>query len=164
MNSKFLFPYKFKAAGLIFLVLGMTLIILTSFITDEIEFLNVPVPAIWYKGLSFGSGYDSNRFFSIVNNNILDEIASSFFIIGSLFFAFSKEKHEDEFISKLRLDSLLAATYINYGLLIFAILFFYGLAFMTVLIYNMFSLLIIFIIRFRYVLYKSKKSAEWAID
>ncbi|MGB3922738.1 MAG: hypothetical protein WBL00_02275, partial [Bacteroidales bacterium] len=89
-------------------------------------------------------------------NNVLDEISSILLIIGALLIAFSKEKTEDEFISKIRLESLVWATYINYAILIFAIIFIYDMTFLWVLVFNMFTLLVFFLIRFNWALYKSK--------
>ncbi|MBQ0739534.1 hypothetical protein J9332_35040, partial [Aquimarina celericrescens] len=86
-----------------------------------------------------------------------DEFVELLLIIGGLCIAFSKHKNEDEFISKLRLDSLLWATYINYGVLIFSILFIYWLSFFYVLVANMITILLLFIIRFYWVLAKSSK-------
>ena len=48
---------------------------------------------------------------------------------------------------------------INYILLLLAFLFVYGTDFLIVMIYNMFTVLIIFIVRFNYILYKNSKTA-----
>jgi uncharacterized membrane protein len=70
---------------------------------------------------------------------------------------FSKEKNEDEFITNLRQSSLYWAVIVNYILLLFAFVFLYGIAFLNVMLYNMFTILIIFIVRFNYVLYRTSK-------
>ncbi|MGK0390236.1 MAG: hypothetical protein ACI94Y_002987 [Maribacter sp.] len=155
MNNRFLLNNRFQTPGLILFILGLILAVL-SYSFQEIPFFDVHVFAIWIQDLGLGTS-DSNHFLTIIENNIFNEITATFLIIGGIFFAFSKEKNEDEFINRLRLDALLIATYINYGLLLFATLFIYDMAFFHVLIYNMFTLLIIFIVRFRYVLYQSKK-------
>ena len=90
-------------------------------------------------------------------NNISDEIAAVLLIIGGILVSFSKTKDEDEYISKIRMESLIWATYVNYGVLILAIFFVFDLSFFSVLIYNMFTILFFFIIRFHYVLYKTKR-------
>jgi hypothetical protein len=66
-----------------------------------------------------------------------------------LFIAFSKEKIEDEFISRLRLESLQFAVYLNYMILTLQILLVHSTAFLDIMVYNMFSVLLLFIIRFR---------------
>lgn len=95
------------------------------------------------------------HFFTMIETNITNTLVGVFFIIGALFVSFSKEKNEDEFISKLRLSSLLWAVLVNYILLLVSFLFIYGSSFLTVMVYNMFTVLIIFIVRFNYILYKN---------
>ena len=68
------------------------------------------------------------------------------FTIGALFVGFSKQKNEDEYIASVRHDSLLWATYVNYMLLILSMLFIYDAGFFTVMVYNMFTVLIIFLL------------------
>jgi Ca2+-dependent lipid-binding protein len=81
--------------------------------------------------------------------------------LGAVMVAFAKEKHEDEFIAKIRLESFLWATYINYAILLFSFLFFYGIGFMYVMIFNMFTIIILFIVRFNYILYRSTKQLQY---
>ena len=155
MKTKLLFPYRFKKIGWILLVPATVLGILYLFFDFEPDLLKVNVFAIYATG-EFLSG--SSRLFQMVGNNITDEIAAVLFIVGALFVAFSREKTEDEFISKTRLESLVWATYVNYAILIFCILFFYDMAFFWVMILNLFTILIFFILRFYFILYLSKKS------
>ncbi len=72
--------------------------------------------------------------------------------------SFSKEKREDEFIANLRLSSLLWSVWVHFVLLLLAFLFIWGFSFLNVMVYNMFTILIIFIIRFNYLLYRGTKS------
>lgn len=111
------------------------------------------------KVFAFFSGYfvEKSQNFSFINDNISNEIIGVLLIVGALFVGFSREKKEDEFIANLRLSSLLWAVYVNYILLLLSLLFVYGTAFLTVMMYNMFTVLIIFIVRFNYVLYKNSK-------
>ena len=48
------------------------------------------------------------------------------FSSGALLVSFSKEKNEDEFITEIRLSSLLWAVCVSYTLLLVAFLFVYG--------------------------------------
>ena len=75
-----------------------------------------------------------------------------------MFIAFSKEKNEDEFINKIRLDSLVWATYVNYIVLIISTIFVYEFTYLWVMIINMLTTLIFFIIRFNWQLIKLKKA------
>jgi hypothetical protein len=96
--------------------------------------------------------------FKMQEINITQTLIGVLFIIGGLLIMFSKEKIEDEYITKIRLTSLLWAVLINYSLLIVAFVFVYNLAFISVMIFNMFTILIIFIIRFHFLLYKNSKN------
>ena len=91
---------------------------------------------------------------SFSDNNFTDEIAAIGIIAGLLIAGFSKVKVEDEYIQKLRLDSLLWATYVNYALIILTIIFIYGEDFLLVMMYNLFTFLIFFVIRFHIYLAK----------
>jgi hypothetical protein len=88
--------------------------------------------------------------------NLTDEIALTGTIAGLLMIAFSKEKTEDEYISTLRLESLQKAVLIHYILLVIATWAVHSLAYIQVMVYNMLTIPIIFIIRFHYVLAKNK--------
>ncbi|MFC2131263.1 hypothetical protein ACFLSQ_07500 [Bacteroidota bacterium] len=100
-------------------------------------------------------GKDS--FFTVVETNILPSLIMLLFLISALLVAFSKEINEDEYISKVRLDSLIWAVLINYLLLLISIIFIYELAFLWILLFNMFTILILFIIRFNLILFKERR-------
>jgi len=89
--------------------------------------------------------------------NLTDELALTGIIVGLLFIAFAREKTEDEYIAQTRLESLKWAVLINYILLLVATWLVHGFAYIDVMMYNMLTVLIIFIIRFNYVLNSSKK-------
>jgi hypothetical protein len=91
-------------------------------------------------------------------DNITDEIALTGIIVGLLLIAFSREKQEDEYINSIRLQSLQWAVLINYVLLIAATWIVYGLAYIDVMVYNMLTVLIIFIVRFHLALRKEKRT------
>ncbi len=156
MKTKLLFPNKFKRIGWIILVPSAILGILIMFFDFKLKLLNVKVFAIISDEFT-----SPVSFFRIIKNNITDEIIGILFIIGAILVAFSKEKYEDEFIAKIRLESLVWATYVSYFILIICVLFVYGFSFFTVMVFNMFTILIFFIIRFYYMLYKSNKSMSY---
>lgn len=152
MKTHYLLPCNFKKIGWMLLVLGIIPGIIFLINASGPEFLKIQVLAI-----AEASVFGSTKLFSVIENNIFDEIIGLLIIVGALFVAFSKEKSEDEFISKIRLESLVWATYVNYAILILAILFIYDMTFLWVLIFNMFIILVFFLIRFNWVLIKSKK-------
>lgn len=141
MVHKLLLPNRFKSIGWSLLILAIILLIIVSILESHNYFEHSDISLITSKSV---------QFFTNTINPVL-------FIIGCLFVGFSKEKKEDEFIAELRLSSLLWAVLVNYILLIFAFIFIYGGNFFNVMIYNMFTVLIIFIARFNYLLYKNSK-------
>ena len=156
MKSRFLIAHKYKPLGWFLFTLGFILGIVLMIYDYEYPNWEVSVfPLIGETGF-----LSSNPAFEWNVNNIADEIASVLIIIGGILVAFSRTKDEDEYISKIRMESLIWATYVNYAILILAILFVFDMSFFSVLIYNMFTILLFFMVRFHYLLYKSKKVIE----
>lgn len=151
MKSNYLFPPRFKKIGWLLFIPGTLLGILLLALQFDLEVLDVNVPAIAKQPI-----FGKVEFFTTTENNILDEIIALLLILGSLLIAFSKEKKEDEFISKIRLESLVWATYVNYIIILLTILFIYDMVFFWVLVFNLFTLLFFFILRFQWALYKFK--------
>jgi len=152
MISKLLLPNKYKKWGW-FILIPATLIgsilLFGNFRTLELKSKTF---AIFSDELFYGA-----QFFSIIKTNVTPTIVGVLFIVGALVVGFSKEKNEDEFIASIRMSSLIWAVVVNYILLLVSFLFFYGMAFFSVMVYNMFTTLIIFIARFNYLIYKNSK-------
>ena len=155
MSNKLLLPNKYKLIGWYLLIPTTILGVFLSFTEFESLQINTKVFAIFSDQV-----FRESKFFSFIETNITSTIIGVIFIIGAMLVGFSKEKREDEFIEKLRLSSLLWAVWVNYILLFLSLIFIYGTAFLTVMIYNMFTVLIIFIIRFNYILYKNSKAVS----
>ena len=150
MKATYLVPNHCKIYGWILFVVGICGGI-AMYITDfeAIEALKVSVFTIYSDPILSKPSY-----FTFIENGIFDELVSIFLIVGGLLIGFSKEKVEDEFIYKLRKDSLVWALIVNYSILLFAILFIYDMTFMHILLFNMFTPLLFFI--FRFTLLKSR--------
>ncbi len=146
MKTNFLFPHRFKTIGWIIFIPSVVLGILYLFFDFTPDILSSKALFI-----------ESSDMFSMTNNNLIDEISGVLIITGLLMIAFSKEKTEDEYIARIRLESLVRAVYINYIILIIGMIFIYGTNFLFLLIFNMFTILIFFIIRFNWVLYQLNK-------
>lgn len=154
MSTKLLFPHAYKRVGWVILVPSTIAGLLLTYYGFEAKILKATVPAFFYDEL-LGTQY----FFKLVRTDITVTCIGLLFIVGSILVGFSKEKREDEYIANLRLTSLLWAVYVNYGLLFIAFLFIYGTNFFNVMVYNMFTTLIIFIMRFNYLLYRNTQSS-----
>lgn len=155
MLTQLLLPNRFKKIGWFILVPSLVLGIILISKGYEAEWLNLRVFSLFNDSI-FGS--TTSRDFTFVETNVTNTIVGILFLVGALMVSFSKEKREDEFIANLRLSSLLWSVWVNYALLLLAFVLVYGLAFFSVMVYNMFTILIIFIIRFNYILWRSTKS------
>ena len=153
MTNKLLLPNKFKLIGWCILIPVTVLGIILCFNDFSALEYETNVFSILRQGFM-----DDDQWFVLFKANITNTIVGVLFIVGAMFVGFSKEKREDEFIEKIRLSSLLWAVWVNYGLLTLGFLLVFEMAFVNVMMYNMFTVLIIFIVRFNYVLYKSNKT------
>ncbi len=155
MDVKYLFPARLKIWGWVILIPSAVLGLIDLFVEWQPAFFNWMVPAL-YKNEILGE----TTYFGMVDNNVLNEIFGILIIVGGILVAFSKVKNEDEFITKIRLESLVWATYINYIVLLLAFVFVYDMGFLWVMIFNMFTILLFFIIRFNWQLQKLKLNAK----
>ena len=155
MNARFLFSQAFKPIGWFLLLVGIVLEIILMLNDFEYPTIEMSIYPLIGEHDMF-----SKPHFEWSKNNIADEIAAILIIVGGIFVSFSKTKDEDEYISKIRMESLIWATYVNYMVLLVAILFVFDLTFFNVMICNMFTILLFFIARFQFMLYKSKKGFQ----
>lgn len=153
--TSLLLPHRFKKPGWFILIPAALAGILISIMDFDAQLLKGTVFAIANDPL-----LGEDRFFSFIKTDLTNTVVGSLFIIGGLLVGFSREKKEDEFIANLRLTSLLWAVWVSYILLLLAFLFIYGAVFFSVMVYNMFTVLIIFIIRFNFLLYKNAVPAN----
>jgi len=151
MNYLFDNKYK-KISGLVFYL--TTIIGLYLLITDKIlDLFTLNVYSLFsesFSDLTYGGGW--------IENGLGDEIFTTIIIISGLVNSFCKEKIEDELISKIRLESLTISLFISYGLVMLSTFLIYNLSYMYVLVFNLFIILILFNLVFRYRLYKHYKS------
>ncbi|HSF45246.1 MAG TPA: hypothetical protein VLA58_04525 [Chitinophagaceae bacterium] len=142
MTTKLLLHHKYKRIGLLLLIPSLILGAFCRFGELEFPWLNTP----WRTGSGFLDG----------QINFTNELALTGVIASLLMIAFAREKQEDEYINAMRLESLQWAVLINYVLLIVATWLVHGFAYIDVMMYNMLTVLIIFIIRFNLVLRKNR--------
>lgn len=151
MQTRYLLPNRLKFVGLIISIPAFVLMILNLQYGFTLRFLDYEVKGL--QKISFDNGF----LFNIQFNNFTDEIGSLLLIIGLLLIAFSKEKDEDERISKLRLESLLWSVFINSVFISISIILFYSELFLKIMAYNICTTLILFIIRFHLIIYFERK-------
>ena len=88
---------------------------------------------------------------------LVNNIAIIGTVSGAILATCSQEKIEDEMVRQIRLNSLLVALYVNYAVLIVCSLLVYDLDFLLVMMYNMFTMLLIFMVVFRYRMWRLNK-------
>jgi len=148
MATRFLFPHRCKMVGFFILAVAFLFGIIFNNYFDGFWVVDVKF-LTWMKAGNPAS-------FSSVDMTLT--ITLFLFITGGLLAAFSKEKVEDEFVSSLRLSSLMWAVFINYVILLLAVLFIYGLNFINVLMFNTVTILLIFIVRFNYLFFRYSRT------
>ena len=147
MRTNYLFPFNTRYFGI-----GLVLI-------------HIPIKLIW--DALYPSGYNHLHSTSADSPDFLFSLPHLFFIgttlmvlVGLFLIAFSRERVEDEQIIQLRLDSLRWAIYVNYGILLFSLVFTYGQEVYHILLLNIWLPLLFFILRFQWVLYRLNRSAR----
>ncbi|MCK0204222.1 hypothetical protein [Ornithobacterium rhinotracheale] len=148
MKTKFLIPRNFKWLGLALVLIGIALWTYSTF---------KPNFGIETKVFAFWGYFEEDKIFDFSSRDILYTLVNVLWIVGGLMIAFAREKVEDEFIEKLRLESFQWAFLVNYLILLVLFIFVYGFAFINVLIFSIYTVLILFILRFHYLLFKQKK-------
>lgn len=151
MKSSLLISHRWKTPGWI-LTLPAVAAGLYFWFREDFEYWPIVVPKwadqlLWIDQFTFGSPQDAP-----VTIYILDEVITLALLVGLLLLAFSREKLEDEYIQRIRLESLQWAILINAVLLILFTVFVHGSPFFSVMTFNMFTPLLIFVGRFYYII------------
>ncbi len=143
MTTQFLLSHRFKFIGWCLAIPSLIwLVLVFIFDMDFLSFLK----------------YDKEVWFKMSNESFSDEVFCISFLIGMLLIAFSAEKIEDERVQRLRLEAFQWAVLANSLILMLAVLLIYDFAFFVVMEYNMFTTLIIFILRFQYLIWRDSKT------
>jgi hypothetical protein len=153
MKSRFLFPRYFRIIGLLMALPGFVLGYFVVFKDYKISGFGLKLRDRGYL--------DRAQF-----ENFTNELALALVIIGLGFIAFSKVRREDELTARIRLNALYWAILINFVFYIFCI----GVQLLNVgqisdvfaafLTYNLFTPLLIFIVRFYYLIYKNRNEYQ----
>ncbi|HJP63963.1 MAG TPA: hypothetical protein VJ844_10990 [Mucilaginibacter sp.] len=138
MKTRFLFPYWFRYLGLACFLVHIPVMLLFK----EHHDMDNAAPGLF-------SG--SHVFFIFTTLMVT---------IGLFLFAFSKQKIEDEQIMQLRRDSLQWAVYFNYVVLIATLIFTEHMEISHIMQLNMWTLLLFFILRFQWVIFRLNWSAK----
>ena len=150
----YLFSNKFKkTSGVVFylsILVGFFLLL-----TERIQDLFVVNVFSIFSYEWFGS---ERTGFGWIENGLGDEIFTLLIIVSGVINSFSKEKIEDELISRIRLESLSLSLFISYGLIIIATFLVFNINYMYVLVFNLFLIILLFNLIFKFRLFKHYNS------
>ena len=150
----YLFSNKFKkTSGVVFylsILVGFFLLL-----TERLQDLFVVNVFSIFSYEWFGS---ERTGFGWIENGLGDEIFTLLIIVSGLINSFSKEKIEDELISRIRLESLSLSLFISYGLIIIATFLVFNINYMYVLVFNLFLIILLFNLIFKFRLFKHYNS------
>lgn len=137
MKTKYLFPNYFKYIGFIILVPSLFLSVLYILASDSslAKFI-----------------YDISG-----NSDMFAYIAT---MSALVLVAFSKEKHEDEYIAQIRSNSLIFAVIAQNVLVIIATCALYGLHYLDFAIYTLLTTLLIFVVKFNVALCRFRNGCK----
>ncbi|AMJ64079.1 hypothetical protein AXW84_00520 [Hymenobacter sp. PAMC 26628] len=136
-----MFPHRFKGVGWVLAAGALALGLLAMYNVLHLPHLLAWLPSPIGNGdlpeLVGGRQVRSNH-----------DLYAVLLIGGGLLAACSRERHEDEYIGQIRLDSLLWAPYAYYALLALAFVLVSGAQFLSVMLYALFAPLLLFMVRF----------------
>ena len=151
---RYLFSNKFKkTSGVVFYL--SILIGLFLFLTDRIQDIFVVNVFSIFSYEWFGS---EPKGFGWIENGLGDEVFTLLIIISGIVNSFSREKIEDELISRIRLESLSLSLFISFGIIIISTFLVYNLNYMYVLVFNLFLIILLFNLIFKFRLFKHYNS------
>jgi glucose uptake protein GlcU len=142
-------PKGFRPLGIILSIFGIILLILKHQFNYKPDFLNLKVFALY-------SFYIEAKRFTMITHQMIEDIAGILLITGMFMIAFSREKVENEIMDAIRLKAFFITVWFNFFYLLFATLFFFGFGFVAALIFFAIGWLIVYIVSFQWMLYKSK--------
>lgn len=106
------------------------------------------------NNLGFGSAEILKQTDSFwIKNNFMDELLIVLIVASGLVHSFSKERQEDELVNSLRLAAMQWAIVANFCLIILGTLLIYGIPYFEFMSFSLFSLLVIYNLKFR-ILYR----------
>lgn len=156
MKTSYLLPHRYKTiSGILFTT--SLLLLLSMFFVDYLDDFDLTLIIFKFFGYSEN---DMPLIQSLFYALYVDEIFIAVCILSGLVYAFSKQKIEDEFVSAIRLSSLAWATIINYLIFLLLYSFMYEGAAILVLYFASLSQLIIFIVLFRYKIYRFNTTGQ----
>ena len=152
MNYLFNYKYKKISGWIFYLLIPVGLFLLLTERIQDIFVVNIfsIFSYEWFGSEQTGFGW--------IENGLGDEIFTLLIIVSGLINSFSKEKIEDELISRIRLESLSLSLFISFGLIIISTFLVFNINYMYVLVFNLFLIIILFNLILKFRLFKHYNS------
>lgn len=141
MQKEWLLPYGFKKVGWVLFFLALAVGVWAATVDFDYE--------------SVAALRDLELCNPLINNYIVIGLW-----LGVIFVGCSREKVEDEMIGRIRLNALLTAFYLQTAFIIVATLCCNNLAYLYVMLYNLVTYPIIFMLVFRAMLWHARKGVR----
>ena len=152
MNYLFNYKYKKISGWIFYLLIPVGLFLLLTERIQDIFVVNV------FSIFSYEWIGSERTGFGWIENGLGDEVFTLLIIVSGIVNSFSKEKIEDELISRIRLESLSLSLFISFGLIIISSFLVYNLNYMYVVVSNLFLIILLFNLIFKFRLYKHYNS------
>jgi len=134
--EKFMLPNAWKKAGWALIAAGA---VLTGFYIFTSFRITMPVPVLF-------SAFLEIKYLTSFRTNVADELVMLTLLAGFFLVIFSKDKQEEEDSWDRRGKALFKALFCNSIVLLLSIIFIYGQGFMGMLIVQVFSLFIFYLL------------------
>lgn len=136
-----LLPTSWKWPGAILSILGLAL----GFAAELGEFS--------FSWLVFKVREEKGMFSLSAEEDFTNEVALTFTVAGLLILAFTRERDEDERVRLIRLEAFQWSILVNFIIVLIGNWVLYGGGFFWLMTFNLFTPLVVFLLRFYYVLY-----------
>jgi hypothetical protein len=133
-----LLPYRLKIAGMVLAFAGAISAIIYLFFDYKFK---IPVFAVY-------SSFLATKYFTSFKTNFLDELTLLLLISGLALIVFTKERNETEGLDSFRFRAIFRALIANTVFLLLSVMFVYGSGFFAILVVNIFSLFIFYLLFF----------------
>lgn len=141
MQKEFLLPYGFKKVGWVLLATSLAM-------------------GIWSMALDFDFTQSEILSPLLIQSPLLNNYIVIGLWLGSIFVGCSREKVEDEMISRIRLNALLVGFYLQAAFITVATFITNSFDYLNIMIVNLVTYPLIFVVTYRLMLWRTLKSLE----
>jgi hypothetical protein len=143
-------PTRLRWIGIALIAAGSVLGYFWGFAGFKPEWMSFHVFAVY-------SSYLKTVTFGMTKTNLTDELACFLLLTGSLWLICTKEKEESLDIDRIRYKALISSILLNFVFLLFSIFFIFGIGFLEILIINMFTQPVFYLLVFWLLMWRKNK-------